>query len=175
MKAWSILPALAVLVACAPASEDTAAAPAENTEVTGPYSEDNLAFSDACFAEDRSGLLEEGQTLLERSPDGTVRISHALDGAREDYLFQVLDLNEDHRQLVEGAAANFFRTAGVDYNVTTDDVIYHREMDGSFCAVVKNRESGMEVATAARTVQAELDASAQDNTETPDMPGEQPE
>ncbi len=166
MKSWYCLPAFALLAACsAPDSQAPAdsAAPADSVvPVTGPYSEDNLAFSDACFNEQgRAQLLEEGQSLIERGPAGIVLAAYNLDGELGQHEFDIGLLSEEMRQRVDGAAADFFREAGVAYNVTTDDVIYHRQTDGTFCAVVKVQPTARNFAEAARAIQADLDAAAE--------------
>ena len=159
MSARFLLPVLtagAVLAACSasgPGGPDNA-----HEAILSGFSNDNLAFSEACFAEDRSSNLVWGQSLVERSPDGIVRVSWALDDRRGDHVFAITSLTEDQRQRIDAAAADFIRTAGLAHDPATDAVIYHRETDGSFCTVVKDVETGRTVRDAAIALQAEIDA-----------------
>lgn len=156
MKLWSVLPAVALLAACSASDEgaDTPAPAGMATPIETGFDSDNLASSPACFAEDRSAGLMPGQSLVERSPDGAVRISHALNGEQENFVFLITELTDEERATIDGAAADFIRAAGQSYDVTTDAVIYHRSTDGTFCTVVKDVDAGTAVVDAARTVHA---------------------
>jgi len=136
----ALIPAI-LLAACSQGSPDA--------EQAAVYSEDNLATSEACFADTPSALLHAGETLIERGPSGIIRVSHALDGERADYSFQVLAMDEADRSAIDGAAADFFRAAGAQYDPASDAVVYHRSRDGSFCAVVKDAATGRALAEAA--------------------------
>lgn len=164
MKTCYLLPALAVLAACsAPESEAPAdSAPlVEASTPAGPYSEDNLAFSDACFNEGaRVENLELGQTLIERGPAGVVLVAYNQADGSGVHSFDVTAVNDEIRQRVDNAAADFFRNAGVAYDVTTDNVIYHRQMDGTFCAVVNVPKIANALASEARAIQADIDSAA---------------
>ncbi len=161
MKAWIALPALSAIALVAACSEPEAA----TTVAPSVFSEDNLATSEACFTDTPSALLEAGQTLIERGPSGIVRVSHNLDGAPADHEFAIAALSAEHRAIIDDAGAAFFRAAGEQHDYATDEVIYHRSRDGTFCAVVRPNEIGRPLAEAAARVQAEIDASA---TETPE-------
>jgi hypothetical protein len=140
MKALLAIFALPLLAACS------------QPETAPLYDADHLASSAACFASDRAALLEPGQTLLERGPDGAVRIAHALGGERGGYEFFVSEMDEPARLSLDAAAAEFFRTAGEHYDVTTDAVIYHRATDGTFCAVVSDQSTGRALVEAAEVI-----------------------
>ncbi|WP_203290839.1 hypothetical protein [Maricaulis parjimensis] len=159
MKTWialSGLTALALIAACsAPEPADTEVS---ETGAGSVFSEDNLASSEACFADAPSTLLEPGQTLIERGPSGIVRVSHNLDAAPADYEFAIISLSEPQRRIIDDAGANFFRAAGDAHDYATDEVIYHRSRDGTFCAVVRDEAVGSALAEAAATVQADIDA-----------------
>lgn len=152
-----LLPALtatAILAACS--APDANGPDNPHIAVETGFSNDNLAFSDACFADDRSGNLVWGQSLVERTPDGIVRVSYALDDRRGDHEFTITSLDDEQRQAVDAAAADFIRTAGLAHDPATDAVIYHRETDGSFCTVVKDVESGRVVRDAAIDIESGL-------------------
>lgn len=142
MKALLAIPVLALLAACS------------QPEAAPIYDADHLASSAACFAADRAALLEPGQTLIERGPDGAVRIATALEGERTNYEFFVGQMDEAPRQTLDAAAADFFRAAGEQHDVTTDAVIYHRATDGTFCAVVKDEATGRALVAAAEAIPA---------------------
>ena len=150
----SVLTAGAVVAACSAPGTDDPDNPHEAVQ-TG-FSNDNLAFSEACFAEDRAGNLVWGQSLVERSPDGIVRVSYALDDRRSDHVFTITALSDDHRQRVDAAAADFIRAAGLAHDPATDAVIYHRETDGSFCTVAKDVERGRLIRDAAIAIESEI-------------------
>ena len=119
-----------------------------------------LASSDACFADIRSELLQDGQTLIERGPLAIDRISHAIGGAREDFVFPVIELTPDQRNRLNDAAGRFYRAAGEVHDYDTDDTIYHRDPSGTQCTVVKSPEIGQPLVDTAREIQAERDAAA---------------
>ncbi len=121
---------------------------------TSGYDAENLATSEACFADAPSAHLEAGQTLIERGPSGMVLVSHARGGAPADYAFNIVSLPETQRQQIDRAAADFFRAAGELYDVNTDAVIYHRSRDGAFCAVVRDDAAGHALVDAAEAVDA---------------------
>ncbi len=159
MSARFLLPVLtagAVLAACSASESNDPANPHE--AILSGFDNYNLAYSQACFAEDRSGNLVWGQSLVERSPDGIVRVSWALDDQRGEHAFAITSLTEEQRLQIDAAAADFIRTAGLAHDPATDAVIYHRETDGSFCTVVKDVETGRTVRDAAIALQAEIDA-----------------
>ena len=133
MKIWIALPALALLAACS--SE-------QGSTINTGFSEDNLASSDACFAETPSTLLEPGQTLLETGPAGLTRVSWSLNGETGDVILAVSDLDQTTKTAMDAANADFYRAAGEQHSHTTDAVIYHRSMDGSFCTVIKDQATG---------------------------------
>ncbi|WP_417497335.1 hypothetical protein [Maricaulis sp.] len=142
MKVLLAIPALILLAACS------------QPEAAPVYDADHLASSDACFADDRAALLEPGQTLIERGPDGAVRIAHALGGERASYEFFVSQMTDAPRQALDAAAADFYRAAGQQHDVTTDAVIYHRATDGTFCAVVRDEATGRALVDAAAAIPA---------------------
>lgn len=155
--------ALTLAVAACSAPQDADGQDSAAAASGGEYSEDNLASSEACFSDTPSALLEPGQTLIERGPSGIVLVSHSLDGEAADYEFQVARLPEEQRRVLDDAAAQFFRTAGDQYDPTTDAVIYHRARDGAFCAVVRDAATGRGLVEAAETVNAALaDAPAEE-------------
>ncbi|WP_300543884.1 hypothetical protein [Maricaulis sp.] len=171
MKAWYCLPLIAALAACSAPEEGTGAEnPAEMAD--GAFSEDNLPVSEACFADMPSALLEPGQTLIERGPSGMVRVSSALDGETADFAFQIATLSEPHREVIDGAAADFFRAAGDRHDFSTDEVIYHRSRDGTFCAVMRDEAVGQALTAAAASVQAELDTAPAEEVPAGDMAAE---
>jgi|GEM_PF-2841980 len=174
MKYWMIIPAIAVLTACSAQESDAPVIDAPTDEAAqpaGPYSADNLAFSDACFDEtDRSAHLEDGQSLLERGPDAIVVVAYNQNGLRGNHSFPIMQMPAELRDRVDAAAATFFREAGQAYDVTTDHVIYHREQDGTFCAVVNVDTIAGPLATEARAIQADWDAVV--TAETPDQTAE---
>jgi len=137
MKALPILstalPAIALLAACS--SQDA------STINTG-FSEDNLASSDACFAETPSSLLEPGQTLLETSPAGMTRISWSLAGETGDLTFTVTGMDQPTKTILDAANAGFYQAAGQQHDHSTDAVIYHRTSDGTFCTVIRDEPTG---------------------------------
>ena len=145
---------LSLAIAACSAPQDTDAPADDAGTARGGYSEDNLAASEACFADTPSALLEPGQTLIERGPSGVVLVSHALGGEAADYEFQISGLADEQRRIIDTAAADFFRTAGDQYDATSDAVIYHRARDGSFCAVVRDETAGRALVDAAETVDA---------------------
>lgn len=145
MKAVKVLvPALIPAILLAACSQGV-----PQDENTAVYSEDNLATSEACFAEIPSAHLNAGETLIERGPSGIIRVSHALDGETADYSFQILSMDEADRSVIDAAAADFFRAAGAQYDPASDAVVYHRARDGRFCAVVKDETAGRALAGAA--------------------------
>lgn len=148
--------ALALAVAACSAPQDTDGQEGTDAAGGGEYSDDNLASSEACFSDTPSALLEPGQTLIERGPSGIVVVSHALDAEPADYEFQVAALPDAQRRILDEAAAQFFRTAGDQYDPATDAVIYHRARDGGFCAVVRDAATGRGLVEAAETVDAAL-------------------
>ena len=150
------LSALALIPACGEAPEP----------VTPLYGAENLASSDACFSERRSTLLDDGQVLVERGPDGTDRVSFALSGTREDYVFPVAQLAPEAREQLNTAIADFYRAAGERHDVTTDAVIYHRAADGRFCTVMRGDATGEALGQAARAV-AESLPTGQDSADSP--------
>lgn len=159
MKTWIALPALAVLsFATACSAPDGETGDTGESETVSVFNEDNLATSEACFADAPSTLLEPGQTLIERGPSGIIRVSHNLGGAPADYEFTIIRLAEPQRQIIDNAAADFFRAAGAAHDFATDEVIYHRSRDGTFCAVVRDEAMGQPLAEAAARVQAEIDS-----------------
>jgi hypothetical protein len=146
MRSLFPLASLVLLAACSqPQTADTA---------TPVYDADHLASSPACFAEDRAALLAPGQVLLERGPDGMVRISSALGHAPENLEFSIAGMPESERQVLDAAAADFFRAAGIAYDPTTDTVIYHRATDGTFCTVTNSPAIGEPLVAAARALAA---------------------
>lgn len=157
MSARFLLPVLtagAVLAACSASETNDPANPHE--EVLSGFSNENLAYSEACFAEDRSGNLVWGQSLVERTPDGIVRVSYALDDRRGDHVFAITSVTEAQRLQIDAAAADFIRTAGLAHDPATDAVIYHREADGSFCTVVKDVETGRMIRDTAIAIETEI-------------------
>lgn len=148
MKTVYCLALALVIAACSAPQEDG------GTAAAGGYDADNLATSQACFADTPSAHLEPGQTLIERGPSGVVLVSHARGGAPADYAFNIVSLPEAQRQQIDAAAADFFRAAGELYDVTTDAVIYHRSRDGAFCAVVRDDAAGQALVDAAEAVDA---------------------
>lgn len=142
MKTMASIFALALLAACS--------AP----EAAPVYDADHLASSPACFAPDRAALLEPGQTLLERGPDGAAHIARAHNGERAHFDFFVSDLAEADRAALDAAAADFLRAAGEAHDVTTDAVIYHRASDGTFCTVVTDQATGDALVEAAEAIRA---------------------
>ncbi len=166
MKHWSLLPgltAMALLAACS--GPDTSVDEADSSETVSVFNEDNLATYEACFADTPSDFLEPGQALIERGPSGVIRVSHNLGNAPADYEFTIIALSETQRRMVDDAAANFFRAAGEAHDYATDEVIYHRSRDGTFCAVARGTAIGQPLADAAARAQADIDANppAQDN------------
>lgn len=155
MKALYAL-ALTLAVAACSAPQDADTQDSTASSANGEFSEDNLATSDACFSDTPSVLLEPGRTLIERGPSGIVRVSHTLDGEAADHEFQVSALPDQQRRILDDAAAQFFRTAGDQYDPETDAVIYHRARDGAFCAVVRDATAGRGLADAAAAVDAAL-------------------
>ncbi|MAK64719.1 MAG: hypothetical protein CMF75_08305 [Maricaulis sp.] len=156
MKNWLFLSGVALLAACSAPQDDTSGS--QEAETASVFDEGNLATSEACFADAPSHALEPGQTLIERGPSGIIRVSHNLDGAPADYEFAIIALAEPQRQVIDAAAADFFRAAGAAHDYSTDEVIYHRSRDGTFCAVVRDEAMGQPLAEAAARVQSEIDA-----------------
>ena len=161
MKNWILLPgltAMALLAACSgPQSAETGTV-GDDSETVSVFNETNLATSQACFADAPSEFLEPGQTLIERGPSGVIRVSHNLGSAPADHEFTIIALSEPQRQIIDEAAANFFRAAGAAHDYSTDEVIYHRSRDGTFCAVARGVAMGQPLADAAARVQADIDA-----------------
>ncbi|WP_417495377.1 hypothetical protein [Maricaulis sp.] len=104
-------------------------------DVAPAFGTDNLATSQACFTENPSSLLEPGQTLLERGPDGIVKISSRVGGRAANLEFSVTQMPDASRQALDAAAADFFQGASAIYDVTSNIVIYHRATDGTLCTV----------------------------------------
>lgn len=148
MKTVYCLAFALAITACSAPQEDG------ETAAAGGYDAENLATSQACFADTPSAHLEPGQTLIERGPSGVVLVSHARGGAPADYTFNIVSLPEAQRQQIDAAAADFFRAAGELYDVNTDAVIYHRSRDGAFCAVVRDDAAGQALVDAAEAVDA---------------------
>lgn len=169
MKPTYLIPAIFFLAACSAQENSAPVADATSTAdeaPAGPYSADNLAYSEACVdLENRMTLLEPGQTLLERGPAGLVTVVYNNDGEVGSHDFAIIELAEDLRARVDGAAADFYRNAGVAYDVTTDHVIYHRRQDGTFCTVVNLPEITAPLIAEAQAVQAELDSRATDSAD----------
>lgn len=134
MKALPAIFALTLTAACTQSGPVNDAAPA--------FGADNLATSQACFAESPASLLEPGQTLLERGPDGRVRISGRVEGRAVNFEFSIAQMPDASRQALDAAAADFFQAAGAVYDVTSDIVIYHRATDGTLCTVTGDRAIG---------------------------------
>tara|TARA_R110000744_G_scaffold125730_3_gene231495 strand:- start:64001 stop:64447 length:447 start_codon:yes stop_codon:yes gene_type:complete len=141
MKALLAIVAVTLTAACSQPETVNSAAPA--------YDADHLATSSACFAESPARLLEPGQTLLERGPDGVVRISSLVAGRAEDLEFSIAGMPDASRQALDAAAADFFQAAGAAYDVTKDTVIYHRATDGTLCTVTGDRAIGQRLMAAA--------------------------
>lgn len=144
--------ALTFVIAACSGPQDAESRSGDEAAADGRYGTDNLAASDACFADTPSEHLDAGQTLIERGPSGVILVSHALDGNRADFEFQVSGLADAQRRTIDAAAADFFRTAGDQYDVNSDAVIYHRARDGSFCAVVRDEATGRALVDAAATI-----------------------
>lgn len=133
MNAWIALPALALLAACS----------AENgSTINTGFSEDNLATSEACFAETPSTLLEPGQTLLETGPSGLTRVSWSLGDETGDVAVSIAEIEQATKTVLDAANAAFYSSAGRQHDHTTDAVIYHRTTDGTFCTVVRDEATG---------------------------------
>lgn len=133
MKALLTLPVVALLAACSAQDPST---------ISTGFSEDNLATSQACFAETPSALLEPGQTLLETGPAGSTRISWSLAGETGDLNFAVTAMDLPAKTILDGANADFYRAAGQQHDHATDAVIYHRTSDGTFCTVIRDEPTG---------------------------------
>ncbi len=133
MKPWIALPALALLAAC---SSD------QGSTINTGYSEDNLASSEACFAETPSALLEPGQTLLETGPAGLTRVSWSLGGETGNMAVSTADMEHPTKTALDAANAAFYSAAGRQHDHSTDAVIYHRTTDGTFCTVVRDEVTG---------------------------------
>ena len=133
MKALIALPVLALLAACSSEHGST---------INTGFSEENLATSEACFAETPSVLLEPGQTLLETGPAGVTRVSWSLGDETGDMVVSISGMDEATKSVLDAANAAFYSAAGQQHSHTTDAVIYHRSMDGSFCTVVKDQTTG---------------------------------
>ena len=141
MKALLAIIALTLTAACTQPETVNDAVPV--------FDADHLATSPACFTEDPASLLEPGQTLLERGPDGVVRISSRVEGHAENLEFSIAQMPDTSRQALDAAAADFFQAASAAYDVTTDIVIYHRATDGTLCTVTGNAEIGRTLLAAA--------------------------
>tara|TARA_R110002096_G_scaffold122961_1_gene266209 strand:- start:1622 stop:2068 length:447 start_codon:yes stop_codon:yes gene_type:complete len=144
MKALLTISALVLLAACAQPETADDAAPV--------YDADHLASSPACFADDRASLLAAGQTLLERGPDGIVKVSGFDSGQRENFEFPIGQLSAPSRLALDTAAAAFYQAAGRIHDVTTDAVIYHRATDGTLCTVTSDTPIGRPLLEAARAL-----------------------
>lgn len=142
------------LGACAGPNEIVAEIATENEN--GIYSTDNLATSDACFAETPSTLLRPGRTLLETGPGGIIRVSHAHSAEGGDYAFAVVDLTTEQHARISAANAALFQAAAQAHSYENDAVIYHRSTDGTFCTVVADAVTGRALVDAAEALQAEL-------------------
>ena len=133
MKAWICLPALALLAACSAEHGST---------INTGFSEDNLATSDACFAETPSSLLDPGQTLLETGPAGLTRVSWSLGGETGDMAVSIAEIEQTTKTALDAANAAFYSAAGQQHDHSTDAVIYHRTTDGTFCTVIRDEATG---------------------------------
>lgn len=189
MKAHHLIPALILFAAaCSAPQDETAPETADSgtaqtseaetqepddglsnveRELVGLYDQERvdrrnelLASSDACFAEDRPGLLNENQTLLERGPLAIDIIAHAVDGQREEFRFQIVELTREQHGRLNDVAGDFYRAAGDVHDYDTDDTIYHRDQAGTMCTVVKDPAIGRPLIAFARALQAELEAQA---------------
>ncbi|ABI64331.1 hypothetical protein Mmar10_0035 [Maricaulis maris MCS10] len=129
----TVLPAIAALAACS--------APEASTINTG-FSEDNLASSEACFAETPSTLLEPGQTLLETGPAGITRVSWSLGDQAGDVTLSISGMELPVKTRLDAANAAFYSAAGQQHDHSTDAVIYHRTTDGTFCTVIRDEPTG---------------------------------
>ena len=153
MKTLSCLPLIAVLAACSPQpAGETDANTVANSTAGSTWSRDNLPQAPACFAPEPAPLLEPGQTLLERSPAGIVRIAGRSAAGEDAWAFEIMALDDDDRARLDGAAADFFRAAGEQHDYSTDTVIYHRSRDGSFCTVVRDEATGLALLETARSL-----------------------
>ena len=76
-------------------------------DVAPAFGTDNLATSQACFTENPASLLEPGQTLLERGPDGIVKISSRVGGRAANLEFSITQMPDASRQALDAAAADF--------------------------------------------------------------------
>ena len=145
MKAWITLPALALLAACSSEQAST---------VNTGFSEDNLATSEACFAETPSVLLERGQTLLETGPAGLTRVSWSLGDETGDVALSISGMDTVTKTALDAANAAFYGAAGRQHDHSTDAVIYHRTTDGTFCTVVRDEATGRALVNAVTALPA---------------------
>lgn len=143
MKSWYLLPALVLLAACSAQDSQPVGETTAETE-PGPYSLDNLATTDACYQEDRSLLLDDGQMLFERGGDGIAHMAYNLDGERQQLSIVFHSAPREIGQRLNRAGAVFYRQAGEIYDPTRDTVIYHRNREGRFCTAVRDDTIGRE-------------------------------
>ncbi|WP_417484350.1 hypothetical protein [Maricaulis salignorans] len=144
MKALLAIFALTLTTACTQ--------PEAGNNAVAAFDADHLATSQACFSEHPASLLEPGQTLLERGPDGIVRISSLVEGRSENLEFSIAQMPNADRQALDAAAADFFQAASAVYDVTSDTVIYHRATDGTLCTVTGDRAIGRTLMASVRSL-----------------------